>query len=194
MTGRRARVLAAVGLVLGALLAGCTSGGSSGGAGAVSSATTVLNPCPQQPDQAAAGGSTLPKLSFRCVGGGTLDLAHAPGEPTVVTLWGSWCEPCRNELPLFQQLADAEGTRVRVVGVISKDGLPQAKSFAADAKVTFPSAFDGQGALMAGLGINVLPFTYFLDADGGLTYTQTGPVSSIDQLRGLVADHLGVQP
>jgi cytochrome c biogenesis protein CcmG, thiol:disulfide interchange protein DsbE len=80
-----------------------------------------------------------------------------------------------------------------VVGVISKDGRPQAESFATDAGVTFPSAFDGDGRLMADLGINVLPYTYFLDADGALVYTQVGPVSSIEELRGLVATHLGVQ-
>jgi thiol-disulfide isomerase/thioredoxin len=110
-----------------------------------------------------------------------------------VNLWGSWCGPCREELPIMQQLADTAGGRVRVVGVISKDGLPQAESFAADAKVTFPSAFDGQGDLMTGVGINVLPYSYFLDADGALVYTQVGPVSSLDQLRALVAEHLRVQ-
>jgi thiol-disulfide isomerase/thioredoxin len=111
----------------------------------------------------------------------------------VVSLWGSWCPPCREELPLMQQLADAAGDRVRVVGVISKDGLPQADSFAADAGVTFPNAFDGDGELMTDLGLNTLPFTYFLDADGGLVFTQVGPVSSEDELRGLVAEHLGVR-
>src|SRR2546430_14453779 len=64
--------------------------------------------------------------------------------------------PCREELPLMQQLADAAGDRVRVVGVISKDGLPQAAAFAADAKVTFPSAYDREGRLMTDLGLNAL--------------------------------------
>jgi thiol-disulfide isomerase/thioredoxin len=112
----------------------------------------------------------------------------------VVNLWGSWCGPCREELPIMQQLADAAGGKVRVVGVISKDGVPQAESFAEDAKVTFPSAFDGQGDLMARVGINVLPYSYLLDANGGLVYTQVGPVASLDQLEQLVADHLGVRP
>jgi thiol-disulfide isomerase/thioredoxin len=113
--------------------------------------------------------------------------------PTVVNLWGSWCAPCREELPIMQQLADAAGDRVRVVGVISKDGLPQAASFAADAHVTFPSAVDGEGKLMAGVGINVLPYTYFLDAGGALVYTQVGPVASLAQLEKLVGEHLGVR-
>jgi cytochrome c biogenesis protein CcmG/thiol:disulfide interchange protein DsbE len=94
---------------------------------------------------------------------------------------------------VLQQLAQSAAGKVRVVGVVSKDGRPQAESFAHDAGVTFPSAFDGQGQLMAGVGINVLPYTYFLDADGAVTYTQVGPVGSLDQVRQLVATHLGVQ-
>ncbi len=154
---------------------------------------SVLSPCPEQTGEPAEGPTLLPALSFDCPGGGELDLAQSPGVPTVVNLWGSWCAPCREELPLFQELVDLAGDRVRVLGVISKDGVPQAESFAADAGVVFPSAFDGEGELMAGLGINVLPHTYFLDAAGALVHTQVGPVASVDELRGLVAQHLGVQ-
>ena len=68
--------------------------------------------------------------------------------------------------------ADAGARRHRrrpacsVVGVVSRDGEPQAESFAADAGTTFPSAFDGEGDLMAELGLNGLPYTMFLAADG----------------------------
>jgi thiol-disulfide isomerase/thioredoxin len=153
----------------------------------------TLEPCPEQPEQPAAGARTMPPLAFDCLGGGVLDLARAPGVPTLVNLWGSWCAPCRAELPLLQEFATAAGDQVRVVGVISKDGVPQADSFAGDAGVTFPGAFDGEGELMSELGINALPFTYFLDADGALVHTEVGEVSSVDELRALVAEHLGVQ-
>jgi cytochrome c biogenesis protein CcmG, thiol:disulfide interchange protein DsbE len=153
----------------------------------------TLMPCPEQPEQPAAGAQTLPPLAFDCLGGGSLDLARAPGAPMLVNLWGSWCAPCRAELPLLQEFADAAGDQVRVVGVISKDGVPQADSFAHDAGVTFPGAYDGEGELMTELGLNALPFTYFLDADGGLVHTEVGDVASVDELRALVAEHLGVQ-
>jgi len=96
-------------------------------------------------------------------------------------------------LPVLQEFADVAGDRVRVLGVISRDGVPQADSFAADAGVTFPSAFDGEGELMTELGLNALPYTAFLDADGRLVHSELGPVDSVDELRGLVAAHLGVQ-
>jgi cytochrome c biogenesis protein CcmG, thiol:disulfide interchange protein DsbE len=175
-------------------LAGCSGDAGSGGAAdEVPAAHSVLHACPAQPDQPARGATTLARLTFRCVGGGTLDLAKAPGVPMVVNLWGSWCDPCREELPVMQQLADAAGDRVRVVGVISKDGVPQAESFAEDAGVTFPSAFDGQGDLMAKQGLNALPVSYLVDAQGAVTWTQVGPVTSLDELEQLVAGHLGVQ-
>jgi cytochrome c biogenesis protein CcmG, thiol:disulfide interchange protein DsbE len=186
----RARVLV-VGLVLAAALAGCTAEHKI--TDTIPRADSALQACPEQTAEAAAKGSALPTLSFECPGGGSLDLGRAPGVPTVVNLWGSWCPPCREELPLLQQFADDAGDRVRVLGIISKDGVPQAESFATDAGVTFPNAYDAVGQLMAELGINALPYTAFIAADGTLVHSEIGPVDSVDELRGLVAQHLGVQ-
>ena len=195
----RARLAAAL-AAAGALLAACGTAGAGTGstassAGPADPATvhTVLRPCPAQPARQAAGATTLPALQLSCLGGGTLDLGRAPGVPMVVNLWGSWCPPCRDELPVVQQLADAAGARLRVVGVISKDGVPQAESFAEDAGLRFPSAFDGQGELMTRLGLNALPVTFFVDATGAVTYRQVGPVASLPQLEALVSTHLGVR-
>ena len=183
-------------LALVALLAGCTSPDADDpgpDAAPTTVAESVLEPCPEQPDEPTAGGDAVPALRFDCLGGGTLDLTRAPGVPTVVNLWGSWCPPCREELPLMQDLADAAGARVQVLGVISRDGEPQAESFAEDAAITFPSAFDGDGELMSELGLNALPYTFFLAADGTLAHTELGPIDSVAELQTLVAEHLGVQ-
>jgi thiol-disulfide isomerase/thioredoxin len=183
-----------IALLLTATLSGCTAHPSAPGASeSTSAAASTLQACPEQPKSPARGADVLPALSFPCPGGGSLDLRRAPGVPTVLNLWGSWCGPCREELPIMQQFADATAGQVRVMGVISKDGRPQSESFAKDAGVTFPSAFDAQGDLMTHLGLNALPYTYFLDADGAVVYTQVGPVASVAALRALAAQHLGVQ-
>ncbi|WP_104526027.1 TlpA family protein disulfide reductase [Blastococcus atacamensis] len=179
-------------LLTGLLAAGCTA--QDDGTGAPPEAdVSSLTACPEQPDAEATGAERLPGLSLDCPGGGSLDLARAPGTPMVVNLWGSWCPPCREEMPVLQEFAEAAGDQVRMIGVISKDGLPQGTAFAEEAGVTFPSAYDGDGDLMAELGINVLPYTYFVDATGALVHTEAGPVGSGDELRALVAEHLGVQ-
>lgn len=181
-------------LAVGVLLAGCTAEAKPDASSPTADLTSsVFEACPEQPDRPAAGGSAVPQLVFDCLGGGSLDLTRAPGVPTVVNLWASWCGPCREELPVLQQFADAAGDRVRVLGVVSKDGVPQAESFAADAGTTFPSAFDGEGELMAQLGLNGLPYTMFLDADGALVHSELGPVDSEHELEALVAEHLAVR-
>ena len=178
------------------LLAGCTSDDSGKPAQKasrpdVSTVRTDLLPCPDQTDQPAAD-DTLPDISLPCFSGGSLDLGKAPGVPMVVNFWASWCPPCREELPLVQQLADEAGDKVRVVGLVSKDGISQATSFAADAKATFPAAFDGDGDVMTKLGIRNLPYTYLITADGKIAHVQVGGVTSIDQFEQLVHDNLGV--
>jgi thiol-disulfide isomerase/thioredoxin len=195
------RPLGALGalLLLLGLLAGCSSQQSGSATSTPTPASseldqyaTDLTPCPAQPDQPAAH-SDLPATVFDCFGGGTLDLSRAPGVPTVVNLWASWCGPCREELPLVDQLAQAAGSRLRVLGVASLDGVGQAGSFAQDAGITFPSAFDGDGEVMSAIGVNTLPHTIFLAADGSVAYVQVGQVASLQEFEQLVADHLGVQ-
>jgi thiol-disulfide isomerase/thioredoxin len=185
-------------LAVAVLAAGCSAGTDDATAAPSTSsddlahADTELSPCPPQTDRPAAP-SDLPALTFDCFTGGSLDLGRAPGVPTVLNLWASWCPPCREELPVVQQLVTAAGDRLRVLGVVSKDGVGQATSFAQDARATFPSAYDADGALMDALRLRGLPYTYFLAADGSVAYVQVGPVDSLTDFEQLVAQHLGVQ-
>jgi peroxiredoxin len=79
------------------------------------------------------------------------------------------------------------------MGVATLDRVSAATSFAEDAGITFPSAFDADGEVLSGLGANGLPHTVFLAADGSVAYFQFGPVHSLAEFEQLVADHLGVQ-
>ena len=194
---RAARALPAV-LALGvALLVGCTSEDATEAAPTPASSElpdveTDMAPCPDQPDEPAAD-SDLPATVFECFGGGTLDLSRAPGVPTVLNLWASWCAPCRAELPLVQELSQTAGGQVQVLGLVSADRVGPAAAFGEDAGATFPSAFDGDGEVMSALGLNALPYTLFLAADGSVEHVQAGEVHSLDEFRQLVAEHLGVQ-
>ncbi|MGK5110545.1 MULTISPECIES: TlpA family protein disulfide reductase [unclassified Geodermatophilus] len=188
----RGRVVGAALLV--AALAGCGAGdGPDGAAGPVEPAVeNTTAPCEPQPVEPAAGGEVLADVTVDCLGGGRLAFGRAQGVPTVVNLWASWCGPCREELPLVQQLADAAGDRLRVVGLVSQDPASNGLSFAADAGITMPTGVDEEGELAIEQGLRGLPYTYLLRADGSIAHLQLRPVTSYEELRGLVAEHLGV--
>ncbi|MBB3083511.1 TlpA family protein disulfide reductase [Geodermatophilus sabuli] len=190
-----ARGRAAAGALLLLTLAGCGSDGTDDGA-APSSAPSVQNTtaaCPDQPDAPASGGEVLADVTVDCLGGGWLAFGRAQGAPTVVNLWASWCGPCREELPLVQQLADEAGDRLRVLGLVSQDPASNGLAFAADAGVTMPTGVDEEGELAIEQGLRGLPYTYFLHADGSIAHLQLRPVTSLEELRGLVTEHLGVR-
>ncbi|MGY1855214.1 TlpA family protein disulfide reductase [Modestobacter sp. SYSU DS0290] len=192
---RRLLVAVTTGLVL---LAGCSAddadppGAAPSSSDAVPDVQTDLAACPEQPADRAPDGE-LTGLSFPCFTGGSLDLGRAQGTPAVVNLWASWCGPCREELPLVQELADTVGDRLRVLSIDSRDRAAAGAAFADDAGVTLPTAFDEDGEVMASLGLPNLPHTLFLAADGSVAHVQIGPVHSLAEFEELVAEHLGVQ-
>jgi thiol-disulfide isomerase/thioredoxin len=185
---------AATALLLAAALAGC--GSDEPDATAAPAEPPVENttvPCPEQPDRPASGGEVLADVTVDCLGGGELAFGRAQGLPTVVNLWASWCGPCREELPIVQQLADEAGDRLKVVGLVSQDPASNGRAFAADAGITMPTGADADGDLAIEQGLRGLPYTYLLRADGSVAHLQLRPVTSLEELEGLVAEHLGVQ-
>ena len=130
-----------------------------------------------------------------CLGDGpAVRLAGLRGTPAGLNLWASWCEPCRDELPLFADLAGASGSSLRVLGIDVQDDPGAALSLLADAGVHYASVRDDdgghQGAAALGPG---LPMTVFVDADGVITHAQRGAITQRRRsCAGSCSDHLGV--
>ncbi|ABL79885.1 MULTISPECIES: TlpA disulfide reductase family protein [unclassified Nocardioides] len=152
-----------------------------------------IEPCRQAAGAAVDGG--LPDVTLPCLGGGPdVDLAGLRG-PVVVNLWASWCGPCRKELPIYQQFHERYGDRVGVVGIDYNDVQPKAAlELARDTGVTYPLLAD-PGSTLEGTEsfptIPGLPWVVLVDADGKVVHKQAIEITSVDQLVGLVDEHLG---
>ena len=125
-------------------------------------AAATVTATPSAPAEAAQ----LPDLRLPCFTGGDEVALRDVRGPAVINLWASWCEPCRTELPVMQQLADKTAGRLTVAGVDVGDKKDKGASFATDAGVTMPTLFDADQRLLRALGRINLPITVFLDASG----------------------------
>ena len=76
---------------------------------------------PGDASQVEAG---LPNVTLPCLGGGpAVDVrSAAPGRPTLVNLWATWCAPCVDEVPELVDLAARASDRLAVVGVLHRAG------------------------------------------------------------------------
>jgi len=172
----------------------------SGEASAVLSAPTSnpsfvaaarLDPCPRVGDSRSVEGADLPDAALPCLGSGPpVRLSALHGMPTVVNVWATWCDPCREELPHFQWLDDAGGGRVRVLGVLFEDDPDGGLAFARKLGVHFPSLVDADGQLKR-FRVVGLPATFFVAPDGAISL-KLGEVHSRAELRDLVSERLGV--
>jgi cytochrome c biogenesis protein CcmG, thiol:disulfide interchange protein DsbE len=96
------------------------------------------------------------------------------GHPVVVNVWGSWCAPCRVELPIIQRASLDWGKRVAFLGVDSSDNRHDAAKLLDDIPVTYPSYEDPNGRIFTRYGLRGAPSTVYYDAAGKQTYLHQG--------------------
>ena len=111
------------------------------------------------------------------------------GRPVVVNIWASWCAPCRTEMPLLQEAADAYAGRAVILGVASNDDPREAQRFLDDLGLTYPNVFDNSGEIRVGLDLTAYPTTYVFGLDGSIRARVNGGISE-QRLAGLIEDAL----
>lgn len=127
-------------------------------------------------------GQQLPDVEAQSLDGHEVALASLSGRPLVLNFWYSSCLPCRQEMPAFQQVQQAVGDRVRIVGVNPLDSADRARDYAEQIGVTYELLRDPDGRVATGLGIARYPTTVFVGADGTILDTKAGQLSA-EELR-----------
>ena len=136
----------------------------------------------------------LPRVTLPCLGGGpNIRLATLRG-PMVINLWAQWCGPCREELPIYEELHQKGKGAVKVLGIDYLDNQPaQALQLAKQTGVTYPLLADPEGSLREDFHVRGLPGVVFVDAQGRVKDVRYTVMRSYAQLRGLVQDELDVR-
>lgn len=177
------------------MLAAVTACAGSHGTVAAGSAApgppTTLARC-ADPQHSAATSGGLPDITLACLGNGpAVDVAGIAG-PAVLSLWASWCYPCRQEMPLLQQAAEAMGGKVRIVGVDTNDKASSAIAFAKNTvRASYEELSDPDGKLAIALHAPGLPFTVAIDRGGTLVWHKAGKLTSSDITQAVHAARTG---
>ncbi|MFL6663404.1 MAG: TlpA family protein disulfide reductase [Rhizobacter sp.] len=122
-------------------------------------AAHVLRPWPS--------GKPVPALDLVDLEGKRWSLAALRGQVVVLNFWASWCEPCRDEMPSLELLAQRhEGEGVAVLAVNYQEPLPAIRRFLAAQPVTVPVLLDRDGAATTAWTPRVFPSTVLIDRSG----------------------------
>ncbi len=105
------------------------------------------------------------------------DLQALQGKVWLLNVWASWCAPCRQELPLL--LAFSRQDNVPVYGLNYKDPPEKAKALLRVAGNPYvASAVDIDGRVGMDFGIQGVPETFVIDAQGRVRFRHLGPVTA----------------
>ena len=130
-----------------------------------------------------------PDFTVYDLDGNEVKLSDYYGKPIVLNFWASWCGPCQMEMPDFNEKHLEQGEDITFLMVNMTDGAREtvegASAFVAERDYAFPVFFDTKMDAAAAYGVNSLPTTYFIDADGYAIAQAMGAIDSEALQRGI---------
>ena len=127
-----------------------------------------------------AVGDELADFTIECTDGQTFHLADTRGKVTFINLWATYCGPCVEELPYFNEIAGEHPDDLAVLAVhnsMSKDDIPAYLADKGWDNLNF--ALDTKEKLVWNIvgGSAAMPQTIVLDRSGKVIYNQVGSVT-----------------
>jgi thiol-disulfide isomerase/thioredoxin len=111
-----------------------------------------------------------PALQVTLFDGSTFDLGEhlsRDGRPVVLNLWASWCPPCREEMPHFDDAARRH-PEILFLGVAVRDDPEAAAATVAELALSYALGADLDGSVDAAFPSPGLPATFLIGSDGTL--------------------------
>jgi thiol-disulfide isomerase/thioredoxin len=98
------------------------------------------------------------------------------GSVVFLDVWATWCAPCQDALPMYQDLAQQYGSKGLKVYALSVDEDPkQIGDFLQTTKVTLPVLLDPGGDVASDrLGVTKMPTTFIIDRHGVVRFVHEG--------------------
>lgn len=129
-------------------------------------------------------------LEFPCLDGkSSIHFGQMRG-PLIVNVWGSWCAPCKDEIPIIRSFYSKYQAKVHVVGVdVEEAKKSDGSDFVISNGMTWPILVDPDARSRGFFGMGV-PVTWFIDDKGKVLYKKIGVLNSEQELRDLANNYL----
>ena len=120
-------------------------------------------------------GQKAPDFALKSSTGENLRLSEYRGEVVMLNFWATWCGPCRQEMPLLDDLYNRyERVGFKLLGVNIDDNSQRAIDMMRELGVDFPILFDATKDVSKLYDVNAMPVTVILDREGNVRYVHKG--------------------
>jgi len=132
----------------------------------------------QNRDVGIAVGDLAPEFSGTTIDGKAVSLSDLDGKLVVVNVFASWCGPCRVETPhLVEIYNEIDKDEVEFVGLNLQETSEAVLSFKEEFSITYPLLLNEGGEITNIYRPIGLPTTWFIDQEGIIRFTFSGPLT-----------------
>src|SRR5262245_22516137 len=117
-----------------------------------------------------------PPLSLDDLNGKTWDLSALQGRAVLLNFWATWCEPCREEMPSLDALAQRHRGSLVVLTVNYQESEPGIRRFLERVPLALPVLLDRDGSATKAWTPRVFPTTVLIDRSGRPRHQVVGAV------------------
>jgi len=117
-------------------------------------------------------GQPAPAIVLTTIDGAHIDLAKIYGnKPVYLKFWATWCVPCRQQMPGFENIYEKLGNQIQVVAVDIgfNDDEGAVRAYSKQMGLRMPIVMD-DGSLGALFNLRVTPQHVLIGRDGRITY------------------------
>jgi cytochrome c biogenesis protein CcmG/thiol:disulfide interchange protein DsbE len=140
--------------------------------------------------QAPTKGAFAPDFMWKDTDNQTVALSSFRGtKPVFVNFWGTWCPPCRQEMPEMEKFYQLHKDQIQMIGVsmYPRDDPTQVLNFVKDANYSWKFIHDGDYKVADKYHVDSVPSSYFIDRNGIIKAVQVGAFLSESQMESYFA-------
>ena len=120
-------------------------------------------------------GRPAPDFALKSSTGDNLRLSEYRGDVVMINFWATWCGPCRQEMPLLEELYGRyQRVGFNLLGVNIDDDSGRAMRMAEELGVSFPVLFDARKEVSKLYEVEAMPVTVLVDREGTVRYVHHG--------------------
>lgn len=145
---------------------------------------------------AASGmeGQVAPDFVLKSTSGENLRLSEYRGDVVMINFWATWCGPCRQEMPLLDELYRRyHRVGFNLLGVNIDDDTTRALRMVEELDLHFPVVFDTRKEVSRLYNVEAMPATILVDREGNIRHVHHGYKPGyedkyLDQIRALLRE------
>ncbi|HXV75213.1 MAG TPA: TlpA disulfide reductase family protein [Candidatus Polarisedimenticolaceae bacterium] len=127
------------------------------------------------PSAGAGAEQTLaPEFELPALTGDTIQLSDSAGRVRLIDFWATWCPPCRDEIPMLNELHRTYQDAGLTILAISDESTDVVREFAEEIGMDYTNLID-PGEVSQAYRVLGLPTAFLIDQEGRIVQSYMGP-------------------